>query len=138
MIFLAPGAFGRGGDLERLAVDVRAAVPARHPADWNLGSVARRVPRARGPRRGTAEPDQDGDAPAHDRIQLGLGTKMKKYAQAGHQHCGMAVYQQFMGWRCVYAQACLEFGSVARIPIKIMRVIFETKEKHDDAVWFSS
>jgi len=37
----APGEFGRGGDLERLAINVRAAVPAKHPADWNLGFVAR-------------------------------------------------------------------------------------------------
>jgi len=39
----APGEFGRGGNLERLAIDVRAAVPAKHPADWNLGFVAPRV-----------------------------------------------------------------------------------------------
>jgi hypothetical protein len=42
MIFLAPGEFGRGGVLERLAVDVRAAVPADHPptgtsALWRVG-----------------------------------------------------------------------------------------------------
>jgi hypothetical protein len=41
-----------------------------------------------------------------------------------------------MGRRCVYAQACLDFGSVARTTIKTMLVTVETKEKHSDAVGF--
>ena len=84
MIFLAPGEFGRGGDLERLAVDIRAAVPARHPADWNRGFVAPRVRRHSEALRqvnidrnveGLWNPDQDRGAAAHDRLGLGPGIK---------------------------------------------------------------
>jgi hypothetical protein len=42
-----------------------------------------------------------------------------------------------MGSRCVFPQACLDFGSAARTTIKIMPVTVETKEKHSDAVGFS-
>jgi hypothetical protein len=42
-----------------------------------------------------------------------------------------------MGWRWVYAQACLVLGSETRAAIKTMPVTVDSKEKHGDAVGFS-